>query len=294
MKNEIYSYDIEELKKLLLALIKQNLEQANYFWLEEKSGIVSSENNSSQLNLSFVAIPRKTGKQIITLTPVQKEHVNSILPGFSVNNWPLHRLCRIWILLHVNAGEKDKYYNKIDALFKNAEMNELADLYSALPLFAYPEIWTKRCAEGIRSNIGIVLDAIMYDNPYPSKYLVESAWNQLVLKAFFTEKDVNRIFGLDERSNPKLASTLIDYAHERWAANRIVNVQLWRLVGKFIDETNFPDIQKVFASGDIKSRKAIALTCAQSDYEQAKNLLDTVQELKTEIRENKLNWINLN
>ena len=173
-------------------------------------------------------------------------------------------------------------------------MNELADLYAALPVFAYPEIWVKRCAEGIRSNIGIVLDAIMYDNPYPAEYLDEAAWNQMVLKAFFTDKDVNRIIGLDERANAPLAATLIDYAHERWAAQRSVNVQLWRLVGKFIDEANFSDIQNVMASGDIISRKAAALACAQSDYEPAKNLLDSAPELKNEIIENKLNWITLN
>ncbi|MDQ2862379.1 MAG: EboA domain-containing protein, partial [Bacteroidota bacterium] len=174
------------------------------------------------------------------------------------------------------------------------EMNELADLYASLPVFAYPEMWVKRCAEGIRSNIGIVLDAIMYDNPYPSKYLDEAAWNQLVLKAFFTDKDANRIIGLDARANKNLASTLIDYAHERWAAGRSVNVQLWRLVGKFIDESNFDNIQKLFTSGDIHSKEAASLSCSRSRYEPAQNLLDSDPELKNDILENKLNWGNIN
>lgn len=293
MKNEIYLYD-GELRTLLLILLKQYLDIDNYLWLLEKTALVKSENNAAQLNLSFAAISRKAGRKKININADQKKQFNSILPGFSINNWPLHRLCRIWILLNVNAAEKDNYCNKIESLFKNAEMNELGDLYAALPVFAYSEIWAKRCAEGVRSNIGIVLEAIMYENPYPSKYLDEAAWNQLVLKAFFTDKDVNRIIGLDDRANPKLASTLVDYAHERWAAQRPVNIQLWRLVGKFIDETNFSDIQNIFTSGDMNSRKAAALTCAQSSYEPAKSLLNTAPELKNEIIENKLNWINLN
>ena len=294
MKNEIYLYDVDELKIVLSTLIKHYMSIDNYLWLEEKASLVALENNAAQLNLSFAAISRKTGREIIKLNADQKKQVNAILSEFSIDGWPLHRLCRTWILLQVNAVEKDNYTNKIDGLFKNAEMNELADLYAALPVFAYPEIWVKRCAEGIRSNIGLVLEAIMYDNPFPSKFLDEAAWNQLVLKAFFTDKDVNRIIGLDDRANPPLASTLIDYAHERWAAKRQVNPQLWRLVGKFIDETNISDIQKIAASEDISTRRAAALTCFQSEYVPAKNLLDMVPELKNEILENKLNWINLN
>ena len=294
MKNEIYLYDVDELKIVLSTLIKHYMSIDNYLWLEEKASLVALENNAAQLNLSFAAISRKTGREIIKLNTDQKKQVNAILSEFSIDGWPLHRLCRTWILLQVNAVEKDNYTNKIDGLFKNAEMNELADLYAALPVFAYPAIWVKRCSEGIRSNIGIVLEAIMYDNPYSSKFLDEAAWNQLVLKTFFTDKDVNRIIGLDDRANPPLASTLIDYAHERWAAKRQVNPQLWRLVGKFIDETNISDIQKIAASEDISTRRAAALTCFQSEYVPAKNLLDMVPELKNEILENKLNWINLN
>ena len=113
-------------------------------------------------------------------------------------------------------------------------MNEQVALYSALPLLSYPQLWVKRCAEGIRSNIGIVLEAIMYHNPYPAENLPEAAWNQMVLKAFFTDKQVDRIYGLDDRNNTELARILIDYARERHAAGREINSMLWYLVEKFV------------------------------------------------------------
>lgn len=290
----MYGYDAEELKKILSGIIKFHLEAENYNWLSDKATLVSSEKNAQQLNLSFAAISRKAGNKIITTASKQQHEISDILFEFSIANYPLHRICRTWLLLHVNAEDQQTYFNKIDGLFKNAEMNELADLYASLPVFAYPEIWKNRCAEGIRSNIGIVLDAIMYDNPYPSKHLDEAAWNQLVLKAFFADKDVNRIIGLDERANKKLAATLIDYAHERQAAKRSVNVQLWRLVGPFIEETNFKDIQNVFNSGDAHSKEAAALSCSRTRYEPAQQLLDSVPELKSDILKNKLNWRNIN
>jgi hypothetical protein len=110
------------------------------------------------------------------------------------------------------------------------------------------------------------------------------------LKAFFAEKNVNRIIGLDRRANKELALILVDYANERRAAHRLVNPQLWRLVTKFIDESNFKNIEEAFKSSDVKEKKAAALACFQSNYLPAKNLVESEPVLKSEIVENKLNW----
>ncbi|MNL45074.1 hypothetical protein D3C87_1676890 [compost metagenome] len=69
----------------------------------------------------------------------------------------------------------------------------------------------------------------MYQNPYPAQFLSEQAWNQLVLKAFFTEKDVSQIIGLKERMNENLSATLQDYIQERLAANRTVATEIYQL-----------------------------------------------------------------
>ena len=52
----------------------------------------------------------------------------------------------------------------------------------------------------------------------------------MVLKAFFTEKDVNNITGLKERSNQALTDTLSDYVQERLAAHRTVNPEIYKLI----------------------------------------------------------------
>ena len=84
--------------------------------------------------------------------------------------------------MKVNSSDKEKYIQKIEAVFRNAEMNELVALYSALPILAFPEEWKMRCADGIRSNIGVVLEAIMHKNPYPSNFVLK---NQEVMLQFF-------------------------------------------------------------------------------------------------------------
>jgi hypothetical protein len=110
----------------------------------------------------------------------------------------------------------------------------------------------------------------------------------MVLKAFFTEKPVEEIIGLDERSNERLAKTLSDYAHERWAAHRQVSPLLWRCVGPFINEQLLSDIEKLSASGNQLEKEAAALAVYHSSYAPAKKLLS--ENLKREIDNKKLTW----
>jgi hypothetical protein len=227
-------------KALLTAIIKDNITPDAWAWLS-KQGDVS---NPAAFNGAFAMMPRKTGKATLNVSPAQKEELNSLRPGFTIDNWTADRLSRVWLLLQADTADQDKYFRTIENLFSAAEMNELVALYSALPLLPLPELWVKRCAEGIRSNIGTVLEAIMYHNPYPAENLNEAAWNQMVLKAFFTEKDLTQISGLDERTNPELSRILVDYAKERWAAGRTVDPMLWELAGKFIDNDIIAEIKQ--------------------------------------------------
>src|SRR5687768_13924455 len=238
----------EEVKKITTAIIRENLSPEAWSWLAEKC--VLANQSARQLNIAFVSMPQKTGKAAIHYTAKQAEALLLARPHFTIDNWAIDRLCRVWLLLHIDSAKKDDYFRSVENLFLAAEMNELVALYSSLPVLQHPELWRDRCSEGIRSNIGIVLEAIICNNPYPSEQLSEAAWNQLVMKAFFTDKPIHRIIGLDQRANKELANMLSDYANERWAASRTVNPQLWRCVGQFIDEKNFPNIQRIFHSTD--------------------------------------------
>ena len=186
--------------------------------------------------MAFTALPRFTGKSVVQVSAAEEKEILQQRTGFSVNGFSSDRVGRIWLLLQVAAENKTFYLQTINQHFLSAEMNELVALYSALPVFAYPQDWESRCAEGIRTNIAGVLEATVYENPYPSEYLSEAEWNQMVLKAIFTGKEINRIIGLEERANMALSHMLIDYAHERQAAGRPVDPQLWRLADPFASE----------------------------------------------------------
>ena len=271
---------MEEIKRVIKEIIKANAAPDVVDWLDEERA----------LNTAFVLIPRKTGKAVVNISTEQTKRLDAIIPGFTVDGWGIDRLVRAYLLLNLDATDRDEYFRKIENLFLAAEMSELVALYSALPLLAYPEIWVKRCSEGVRSNIGSVLEAIMYHNPYPAQNLDQNAWNQLVLKAFFTDKEIGKIPGIDSRANKDLAYIISDYIHERRAAKREINPNLWRLVGKFIDDKLFEDIKLLFDEGNLIDRRAGALAISQSNYQPAKALLNKYPELVTAIENKSLTW----
>lgn len=218
----------EDLSDAFLALIKSKVKPESLVWLQTQGEKVRAGLSASQLSMIFAQVPRYSSK-----LPVGPFSDHESLRGeyiIQYEDWTIESVCRVWILLQLPADDKASYLKNIDMLFNAAEMNELVALYKALPLLEYPESWISRCEEGIRSNIGPVLEAIMYHNTYPAEWLSEAAWNQMILKAFFTEKDVRKIDGLEERMNPSLISTLEDYVKERQAAGRTVNPELDKLI----------------------------------------------------------------
>lgn len=281
----MFAFDQEALKKQFGNVLQKNTAQETWNWI-----IQSSTSNTTSWNTAFASLPRKTGKNVIEINESELTEIQKTRKGLTIQHWSIDQLARVYLLMALDAADQTAYVQRIKNLFHGAEMNELVALYSALPVMAYPDAWKKRCAEGIRSNIGTVLESIICNNSYPSENLDEAAWNQLVLKAFFTEKPIEQIIGLDQRANQSLANTLSDYAHERWAAGRQVHPQLWRCVSRFLTEKIFPDIERIALSTNTIERKAAAWVCAESDFPPAKALLKNSKELTSYVQDEGINW----
>jgi hypothetical protein len=281
---EPYNYDNAQLSNLLCAIITEHSTNQANTWLQQQLKLMHETNSTQRFNITFTAIPRFIGKEPIPDTKFSEAG------DFFTHGYTLDRLTRVWWLLQFPTEDRQRYIDTIESLFSAADMNEQVALYGALPLLAYPEEWKLRTAEGIRSNIGLVLDAIMLYNPYPALFLDEPAWNQLVMKAFFTDKPVHQIIGLDARANKPLADILVDYAHERWAAGRKVNPMLWRLIAPFINASLMEDITRVWHSSTQTEKEAAALACAATTYAPAKALLHLEPALEADVANGILTW----
>lgn len=269
-------------------IISQNTSPSEIDWLTQKGS-----SDPLELMTAFVASPRNLHKKIITVTPEQTWELNIEIPGFSVTDWSLVRLSRVWLLTQLDSSDKETYVKNIATLFDTAEMNELVALYSALPLLSYPDEWLFRATDAVRSNMGLVFDAIALHNPYPATYFNEQAWNQLVMKTIFNDKPIHFIEGLESRINEDLAMILSDFAHERWAAGRSVAPQVWRLVSKFMNDNIVSDMQYLLKSGVLPNQQAAAIASVESGYAPAIQLISNYPELQRSVASGELTWADL-
>ncbi|MDZ8024455.1 MAG: EboA family metabolite traffic protein [Nostoc sp. SerVER01] len=284
--------------KLLHQWLLQSVSQTGIAWLEQKQVQIASGAAERVFFTAFSAVPRYLGKQNLQLTSQDLEAAEEAIPGWNPGNWSVDQAGRTLLLLALPHDDAEGYVRvsfgeaapTLDKVFSSADMGELVALYQSLPLLPHPELHRHRAAEGIRSNMSNVFQAIALRNPYPANYLDNAAWNQMVLKAVFVGSPLHLIWGLDRRANPELAKMLTDYAHERWAAKRSVTPELWRPVGKFADSAIIADLEKVLINGDIAEQQAAALACAESALPEAQVLLSHYPDLQSSIEQGNLTW----
>jgi hypothetical protein len=259
-------------------------------WLQDRLNEYQKTGLDRTFYLTFSAVPRYLGRAPLELDAADLGRAELLRPGFDPGRWTVDRAARVWLALHLPAEDADEFVRPIELLFDHADLGEAVALYGGLPLLPHPERFVARAAEGVRSNMTAVFNAVALDNPYPADYLPEGAWNQLVLKAAFLDQPLHRIHGLDARANPTLARIISDYAHERWAAGRAVSPELWRPAGRFIDDRLLDDLRRLFASDNPLERKAAALACAAADRPAAAALLAQHPELETQVKTGEIDW----
>jgi hypothetical protein len=217
---------------LLQSWLAARVSTEAFNWLKIKCNAISTGAAVSVFYAAFSAVPRYTGKQDLDLTSSDLESAFNIHKAWFPGNWSIDKAARILLVLALPNNEPERYLQVLEQLFNAADVGELVALYQALSLLPYPELLQKRAAEGVRSNMITVFNAVALNNSYPSKYFDNLAWNQMVLKALFVGSPLSQIYGLEQRANPQLAQMLSDYASERQAAKRTVAPELWQLLEK--------------------------------------------------------------
>ncbi|MDO9186585.1 MAG: EboA domain-containing protein [Bacteroidia bacterium] len=256
--------------KLTKEILATHVSTEENLWLDNI--IFISRDNEKILQTAFIAMPKYIKRTEIVLNGgIKSRFLDSV--NFSPDGWSLDKLARAFIILHFNPESEKNYVKGLKELFETAEMNELATLNSFIPLLSYPNNWLPYAKDAVRSNMGPVFDAIAFNNPYPSTYFDEAAWNQLVLKTIFCGKSIQNIYGLKERTNKELAYMISDFAHERWAAGRTLSSEVWELVAPFIDDLLINDIEKLFQSENKQDQSIAKKACMQSDFKPTKDLL---------------------
>lgn len=228
-------------------------------WFRAKVAGAEKGGADASFFLAFSTASRKFGRASLALSGVEQGLSGQARPGWRPGAWTIDQAARTRLLLALPSEDRILYRSALDRLFEDAEHGELVALYQALPLLPHPSDHRARAAEGIRSNMKTVFEAVALRNPYPAEMLDDAAWNQLVLKCLFVGSTLLFVEGLDSRANPTLAQMLSDYAHERWAAGRAVSPELWRSVGPVAGEALRADLERVLATGTEVERAGVSL-----------------------------------
>jgi hypothetical protein len=244
---------------LLDKWLLHRLPDAQYHWLKERLELVNNENSIRNLHISFGLIPRRLGKADLSLTALELSAANTVNSGWAPSGWTIDTAARVLLLCKVVQSTNHTFGNLFKSLCRTADLGESIALYQGIGLYPLSDELDQQIGDGLRTNMRAVFEAIAHNNLYPQTHFAELRWNHMVLKALFIDSTLHPILGLDERANVELARILCDYAHERWAANRVVTPELWRCVGPFASGEMLDDLRKVMDSKNATERKAGAL-----------------------------------
>jgi hypothetical protein len=274
--------------QLLEKWLKARLPAEASAWLD-KTAQSLKQGADRDFYIAISLVSRKIGKADLNLTPAELAQAQAARAGWDPRDWSLDQAARVYLLLAPEA-DGETFSRRLDQLCITADIGELVAFYSGLPLYPDQPRHVLRAAEGVRTNIKGVFQAIAHRNPYASEQLPDDPWNQVVLKSLFIGLSLDPIVGLDRRSNPKLARILCDYAHERWSAGRPISPELWRCVGPHAVGDMLADLGRVLEKGTEPERAAAALALASSPDPAATGLLWAYPDLSVAVSENKVSW----
>lgn len=282
----------EEPSKLIFGWLRRQAPEPSIQWLESQLEKLANEPSDRDFFITIGMAPRRLGKDDLALRAPDLAAAAEARHGWDPRGWSVDEAARILVLIKA-GGSGEQLVKLFTDLCRSADVAEAIAFYRGLPLYPNPELLEPQAAEGVRSNIKGVFEAVAHGNPYPREQFDQDRWNQMVLKALFIGCSLHPIQGLDERANPDLARMLCDFAHERWAADRPVPPELWRCVGPYADGAMLDDLGKALTSGEEVQRKSAAIALSTCPSSRAPRILSDGGELATQIKNRDLSWNSL-
>ena len=270
-------------------VLEHRLEPAAADWLNDSLTSLAGGGSDRDLYRCVSLASRKLGKAPLAPDAAALAAAAQARTGWDPSPWTVDQAARVLFLLQTGS-DGEHFSARLDALCATADVDELVAFYRGLPLYPDPPRHRARAAEGVRSNMKRVFEAVAHGNPYSAEQLADEAWNQMVLKALFVGSALHPVNGLDRRANAVLARMLGDYAHERWAARRSISPELWRCVGPYAHGALLQDLARVLDSGAPPERAAAVLALRGRCDPDARALLARHPTLQDAVTARGVDW----
>ncbi len=275
--------------ELLRQWLGRQIAPAATQWLDDRLRLLAAENRDRDLYLAVSMVPRKIGKDDLILSDADMRRADQARKGWCPLGWSTDQAARIVLMLRA-PGDDEQFAQRLDQLCTTADVGELIAFYRGLSLYPSQTLYVQRAAEGVRTNMKAVFEAVAHRNPYPSEQFDENTWNQMVLKAAFIGSTLHPIQGFEGRRNRRLAHMVCGYVHERWAAGRDFNPELWRCVAPFLDDSILRDLRRSLASSNPLESRAAGLALHESGEPEAGTILASRPELASDIEAGRVSW----
>ncbi len=259
-------------------------------WYNGQLKKISQSNSDRELHITLGLVPRRLGREDLSLTASELAEAEDCLQGWNPNGWSIDVAARVAVMCHLAGLREDQFGETITDLCRNADLAESIALYSGVAHYPQSSMLDQQVGEGLRTNIRSVFEAIAHQNPYPAAHFDENRWNHMVLKALFIDSTLAPIYGLDERANAELARILCDYANERWAAGRDVTYELWRCVGPFATGDMIDDLERALKSDNNIEKSAALLALSVCPEPRAAKFLNVHTSIAERISSGSLTW----
>ncbi len=295
-------------QKLLQLWLQQALSGDHWQWLSQRMAEVRCRDSQREFDIAFGLIPRRLGNNDLKLDATQLATAAQACAGWDPSDWTIDSSARALLLMvmadkNIKASKKSKHttdvtdVKKFGQLFsdlcRTADLSESIALYRSTALLPQSDALDAQMGEGLRTNIQAIFEAIAHRNPYPCKHFDQNRWNHMVLKALIIDSTLQPIQGLDKRANAELATTLCNYAHERWSAKRSVSPELWRCVGPYADDDMLEDLRRASQTDNNIEQQAALLAVSQCTTSGASEILSSHPRHAASIASGALTWDSL-
>lgn len=221
------------------------------------------------ISLTSRHIPRR----LLAASASECATAGKILPGWNPQSWSLLEVARVALVLAHPDLSQAGFSERFNRWFNYADEGELCALYRAIPLLPEPQRFVWRAAEGCRTNMKSVFMAVACDSPFPAQYFDDIAWNQMLVKALFTEIPLGRVYGLDQRLSTTLAHMVLDFMDERRSAGRDIPVDAWLCLDLSKDPRVDKFILLALDAESLKTRSAAVMGLGRAER------IDILQQL---------------
>lgn len=206
-------------------------------------------------------VPRRAA---LGIDAAARSQAFEVVEGWNPERWSLLEAARVRLVLARTDLPAPTLVEALETCFAYADIGELCALYRSLCLLPGAQRWVWRAAEGCRSSMRAVFEAVACDSPFPVLHFDDLAWRQMVIKALFVEAPLWRVYGLDRRLDAELARMALDLAEERRSAGRPVQPELWLVLGRHGGARGLALMQQELERGPHAGRAAAALGLARA------------------------------